>query len=364
MVHPVATCSLRLLVWRYRLEETAGFGQGVSRPRADDDRAIGLVVAEQGGARLAAQNGCRPGWRWTIPASAWEQHPRRGTRAGFVVLVVDCIARMRPRIGISSTPTVHDERRVDRVSRWYVDAVLRAGGLPLILPTLSPADAEEVVAGLDGLVLTGGGDVSSWLYGEDPAPEAYDVDPARDAWERALAAAAAAAQDSNGHQNHERLPVLGVCRGAQLLNVVAGGSLIQHLPNVTEEAHRQREHYSEPVHDVAIDPTSRLAAILGQGRLGVNTIHHQAISRVGEGYRPVAWAADGIIEAIEATDGAPVVAVQWHPEFLIDLPPHGQLFLWLTRAAAAQRPELQMPESFREAAPVDAGLGHLVDDVA
>ncbi|MDQ1414368.1 MAG: putative glutamine amidotransferase [Acidimicrobiaceae bacterium] len=264
---------------------------------------------------------------------------------------------MRPRIGISSTPTVHDERRIDRVSRWYVDAVLRAGGLPLILPTLAPADAEEVLAGLDGLILTGGGDVASWRYGEDPAPEAYDVDPARDAWEQALAAAAAP------RTGHGGVPVLGVCRGAQLLNVAGGGSLVQHLPNVTEEPHRQREHYSEPVHDVDIDPRSRLAAILGQVRLGVNTIHHQAISRVGEGYRPVAWAPDGIIEAIEATDGAPVVAVQWHPEFLIDLAPHGLLFLWLTRAAAAQR-GLQMPESFRDTAPVDAGTGHLVDDVA
>ncbi|MDQ1393804.1 MAG: putative glutamine amidotransferase [Acidimicrobiaceae bacterium] len=272
---------------------------------------------------------------------------------------------MRPRIGISSTPTVHDERRVDRVSRWYVDAVWRAGGLPLILPTLAPTDAAEMLVGLDGLVLTGGGDVASWEYGEDPAPEAYDVDPARDAWEQALSQAAAATRKpGNGRRDHQTMPLLGVCRGAQLLNVAAGGSLIQHLPNITEEPHRQREHYSEPVHSVDIDPASRLAAIVGPARLGVNSIHHQAIARVGEGFRPVAWAADGVIEAIEATDGAPIVAVQWHPEFLINLAPHGQLFLWLTKAAAAQRPELQMPESFQEAPPVDAGRGHLVDDVA
>jgi gamma-glutamyl-gamma-aminobutyrate hydrolase PuuD len=246
-----------------------------------------------------------------------------------------------------------------------VDAVLRAGGLPLILPTLAPGDAEEVLVLLDGLILTGGGDVGSWRYGEEPAPEAYDVDPARDAWEQALAAAASAARDRpNGRQDQEGLPILGVCRGAQLLNVAAGGSLVQHLPNVTAEPHRQREHYSEPVHDVDIDSASRLAAILGPGHLGVNTIHHQAVAQVGQGYRPVAWAPDGIIEAIEATDGAAVVAVQWHPEFLIDLPRHGQLFLWLTQAAAARRPGLQVPESFLKAAPVEAGMGQLVDDVA
>jgi putative glutamine amidotransferase len=233
-----------------------------------------------------------------------------------------------------------------------VDAVVRAGGLPLILPTLAPADAGEVLDGLDGLVLTGGGDVASWLYRQDPAPEAYDVDAARDAWELALVASAG------------QLPVLGVCRGAQLLNVAAGGSLIQHLPRVTEQNHRQRAHDREPVHDVDIDPASALASIIGPRRLGVNTIHHQAIDRVGEGYRPVAWAADGTVEAIERSDGAPVVAVQWHPELLIDLAPHGQVFLWLTRGAARRHPGREVPAAFAPAAPVDAGRGHLVDDVA
>ena len=260
---------------------------------------------------------------------------------------------MKARVGITSAPTVQDERRVDRVSRWYVDAVVRAGATPLILPTLAVDQAEEIVAGLDGLILTGGGDVSPWLYGQEPAPEVYDTDPARDDWEQALVAAAGT-----------EVPVLGVCRGAQLLNVAAGGTLIQHLPTVTTENHRQRARDREAVHRVDIAPDSRLAEILGQRRVGVNTIHHQAIDRVGRGLRAVAWAPDGVIEAVERSDGAPIVAVQWHPEALIDLPPHGRLFLWLTRSAARRRPGLEVPERFAPATPDTAGIGHIVDDVA
>jgi putative glutamine amidotransferase len=259
---------------------------------------------------------------------------------------------MRPRIGITSAPTLYLERRVDRVSRWYVDAVLGAGGLPLILPTMAPDDAEEVLAGLDGLLLTGGGDVAPWCYGQPAAPEVYDVDPARDAWEMALARAAVA------------IPILGVCRGEQLLNVAAGGSLIQHLPDVTTESHRLRDRDQEPVHDVDIEPGSQLAAITGRGRLGVNSIHHQAVDRIGEGFQAVAWAPDGIVEAIERTDGAPVVAIQWHPESLTYLAPHNQLFLWLTQTAARRRPHLQVPESFEGPAAGTGGRGHLVDDPA
>lgn len=257
---------------------------------------------------------------------------------------------MRPRIGISSAPAVHDGRRFDRVNRWYVDAVSRAGGLPLILATLAPEYAEETLAAIDGLLLTGGGDVSPWLYDAEPAPEVYDVDSSRDSWELALIRGA-----------EDRLPVLGVCRGAQLLNVAAGGTLIQHLPDVTDEPHRLRERDQEVVHTVDLASDSHLAEILGHRRVGVNSIHHQAIGQVGAGLRAVAWAPDGIVEAVERTDGAPVVAVQWHPESLIDLAPHGRLFLWLTRSAARKRGGLEAPEAFASAGVDSAGL---VDGVA
>jgi putative glutamine amidotransferase len=244
---------------------------------------------------------------------------------------------MRPRIGITSAPDVQDRDEIDRVIRCYVDAVVRAGGLPLILPTLQPEDAAEVVAVLDGLLLTGGGDVSPQNYGAEVAPETYGEDPARDAWELALVRAAAG------------LPVLGVCRGAQLLNVAAGGTLIQHLAAVTDIQHWHRDRERELVHSVDVDPASLLAEIVGERSLGVNSVHHQAVEVVGEGFRPVAWSGDGVVEAIERSDGAPVLGVQWHPEWVIDVPHQGDLFLWLTRAAARRRPGLEPPSSLAPA---------------
>ncbi len=268
---------------------------------------------------------------------------------------------MRPRIGITSSPAEHDERHIDRVNRWYVEAVLRAGGLPLILPTLAPADVGEVLDDLDGLLLTGGGDVAAWHYGEEVAPEAYGIDAPRDAWELALVAAAMKVPMG---PVEGAMPILGVCRGAQLINVAAGGSLIQHLPHITDEQHWQRGRDTEAVHTVDIEPASRLAGIVGTRLLGVNSIHHQAIARVGEGFGAVAWASDGVVEAIERTDDAPLLAVQWHPESLIDLAHHGQLFLWLTHAAAHHRRGLDVPEAFQPTAPRSPGTVHLIDDVA
>ncbi len=145
---------------------------------------------------------------------------------------------VKPRIGISSAPSLHDGRRAEHLERAYTDAVVGAGALPFVLPVLDRADAKEVLSSLDGLLLTGGGDMAAGFYGEDPAHEAYGVDAARDTWELALAAAAGTAG----------LPVLGVCRGAQLLNVAAGGTLIQHLPVLTDEPHREYDRDRETVH--------------------------------------------------------------------------------------------------------------------
>lgn len=236
---------------------------------------------------------------------------------------------MKPRIGVTITPSVHDQRRVGHVDRAYADAVVTVGALPVVLPVLDPADADEALAGLDGLLLTGGGDVSAECYGEEPAPEAYGRDAARDRWELALVAAARAAG----------LPILGVCRGAQVLNVAAGGTLVQHLPVVTDESHREYERDAETVHPVALDPESLLAAVTGQRELGVNSLHHQAVAVVGPGLRPVAWAPDGVIEAVESVEDR-LLGVQWHPELLVHEaapPAHRRLFAWLAQAAAERR---------------------------
>ncbi len=215
-----------------------------------------------------------------------------------------------PLIGITAYPRmveiVPTTTLLHTANRYYVDAVARAGGLPVVLPVLDPALAPAAVAPLDGLVLPGGGDVDPACYGEEPAPETAGVDPARDAWELACARAAL----------DRRLPLLATCRGAQVLNVALGGSLIQDVPTATGERHGWAARYTEAVHHVRIAPGCRLAGLLGTTELGINSLHHQAVGRPGAGVEPVAWAEDGTVEAIEVDGHPEVVAVQWHPELL------------------------------------------------
>jgi putative glutamine amidotransferase len=126
--------------------------------------------------------------------------------------------------------------------------------------------------------------------------------------------------------------------------VAAGGTLVQHLPVDTDDSHKQYERDCETVHSVEVEPSSRLAAIAGQRTFGVNTLHHQAVASVGAGLRPVAWAPDGVIEAVESSDDRPLLGVQWHPELLTHQPPHDRLFAWLVQAAANRHdPAVSMP---------------------
>lgn len=233
---------------------------------------------------------------------------------------------MKPRIGVTTTPATVDDRPVEQVNQTYVDAVVRAGGLPFILPVLDPDDAAAALLALDGLLLTGGGDVEPSLYGALPVPEVYGLDPARDASELALARAAAGAG----------LPVLGICRGAQVLNVAFGGSLVQHVPALTGVDHCLRGRAFELVHGLKIDPTSLLASVVGAASTEVNSLHHQAVDRVGAGLRAVAWSEDDVVEGLESDDVfARLLGVQWHPELLVDHRAHERLFAWLVTEAAA-----------------------------
>jgi gamma-glutamyl-gamma-aminobutyrate hydrolase PuuD len=196
----------------------------------------------------------------------------------------------------------------------YVKAVRRAGAIPVVLPVIDPSDRDEINAVLDAVdavIVTGGCDVDPARYGAAPAPETGPIDPLRDDTEIALC-----------HALVERdQPTLCVCRGIQVLNVALGGTLVQHVP-----VHSRDDAYNETVHDVTLDPESRIAKALGASSLGVNTLHHQALDRLGDRARAVAWAADGTVEAIEV-DGAPhVLGVQWHPEMLRHRPEHLALF--------------------------------------
>ena len=185
----------------------------------------------------------------------------------------------------------------------YAEQVAAAGGVPVLLPPLPGVAA--AVGRLDGLLLTGGGDIDPGAYGAQPHPRTSRVSVPRDAAEMELLDAAMAAG----------LPVLGVCRGMQLVNVARGGTLCQHLPNDAGHTPAPGTFGSHPVR---VAPGTRLARILGANGNGVEvpTAHHQAVDRLGEGLVATAWAKDGVIEAVEpGVAGDPfLLAVQWHPE--------------------------------------------------
>jgi putative glutamine amidotransferase len=184
--------------------------------------------------------------------------------------------------------------------RVYADCVVAAGGIPVLLPPLSDAH-ERLVSTVDGLVLTGGADVDPARYGAEPHPATY-IRPDRDAFEFGLFAAARKAG----------VPVLGVCRGLQVISVALGGTLIQHLPESAIGPGHQPAPATFGTSTVTLAEGSRAAAILG-AETKVHCYHHQAIDRLGEGLVPTGWAADGAVEAAELP-GEFVLGVQWHPE--------------------------------------------------
>jgi putative glutamine amidotransferase len=213
----------------------------------------------------------------------------------------------------------------------YARAVEAAGGLPVVLPPLAHGAIGPLVDRMAGLCLSGGPDLDPAAYEADPDPNLGSVEPALDEFEFAVARRA----DQLG------IPILGICRGCQALNVARGGTLHQHLPDVTDGSliHRQTESGRQPTHTVRIEPDSRLAAIVGPEELDVNSFHHQAVDRLGRGLRAVAWAPDGVIEGIEDANSPLYLGVQWHVETLVHFERHAALFEALVEAAAAATSE-------------------------
>jgi putative glutamine amidotransferase len=207
----------------------------------------------------------------------------------------------------------------------YVRAIEAAGALPVVMPPLAPADVPELVARLDGLVLSGGPDLAPAAYDAEPHAKLGSTEPDLDAFEYAVA-----------HEALLRnLPVLGICRGLQTLNVARGGTLHQHLPDVVGEqiTHRQPEDGRQATHPVDVVAGSRLAGVLGREQLRVNSFHHQAVARLGTGLSVCACAPDGTIEGIEDPELAFMIAVQWHAETLVEDPDNLTLFRALVGAA-------------------------------
>jgi putative glutamine amidotransferase len=204
----------------------------------------------------------------------------------------------------------------------YVDGVRAAGGRPLILPP-GGGDLELLFDVVDGLILSGGGDVNPSLYGGASHDSIYHVSPHRDEFEIRLVELAL----------ERDFPMLCICRGLQVLNVALGGDLHAHLPDVFRGIEHRDPERNPTRHSASVEGTSRLAEILGTTSLTVMSRHHQGANRVGRDLRAVAWAEDGAIEGLEHTRHRFCVAVQWHPEMSLDDPVQGRLFAALVAAS-------------------------------
>ncbi len=248
--------------------------------------------------------------------------------------MLDPAVASRPVILLTSgtVPRERGLRRNDTIQGHnYSLALTRAGGVPMLAPNVDPELADVYAERADALLLTGGVDIDPDRYAQAPHPELGSVDRLRDAFELALYRAF----------RERGKPVLGICRGIQLVNVAHGGSLHQHVPAVAgTEQHLQRDLTGAPLQRVELEPGSRLATAFGVDRLRINSFHHQAVDRVGAGLRVVARSADGLVEALELDDDGPdgfVVAVQWHPEMSWDTHPEHHTPFRMVVEACRQR---------------------------
>jgi microsomal dipeptidase-like Zn-dependent dipeptidase/gamma-glutamyl-gamma-aminobutyrate hydrolase PuuD len=221
---------------------------------------------------------------------------------------LDLRAPRPPLIGISVSRTGSGGAQLGAT---YIQAVLKAGGAPVAIPVMTDTKAlRGMVMHLDGLILSGGGDVDPLWYDEAAHPQLGRVDSLRDVYEFRLLKLAS---DRN-------IPTLGICRGEQVMNVYFGGTLYQDIASRREMnagvKHRQSLPPDHVSHTVTVAPGSRLATLIGEGTKSVNSLHHQSVRTVAPGFRAAAWAPDSVVEAIEAWPLRPMLGVQWHPEQL------------------------------------------------
>lgn len=239
-------------------------------------------------------------------------------------------SELRAPAQVSRSAESDPPRRELALALSYPRSIARFGGVPVVIPP-GVSLAEDLVAMLDGLLLSGGPDIDPGSYGAAPDPALGPTEPELDSFELEVVRLAEAAE----------LPILGLCRGAQLLNVAYGGTLVQDLSERASLDHRQSEPGEQTTHTVTIEPGSRLAGAMGAGEHEVNSFHHQSVLELGRGLRVVARASDGVPEAIEAEGREFVIGVQWHAESLSDRSGHNRLFeefIAVAGARAKRRP--------------------------
>ena len=227
----------------------------------------------------------------------------------------DTVRAQKGMLDMGKQPIIGVAPLLDRArGRWwmvseYLDRLAGAGALPVVLPmTERPDTAEGLADRLDGLLLPGGHDISPDLYGEELLPACGELSPQRDGLEARLFALAL----------ERGKPVLGICRGLQLINVLLGGSLYQDLPTQypSELLHRQEKPYAAPCHGAALERGTPLQALLGTDAIQVNSLHHQAVRTLSPRLEAMAYAPDGLVEAAWMPEAPFVWGVQWHPELM------------------------------------------------
>ena len=212
------------------------------------------------------------------------------------------------------------------LSSGYVDAVRKAGGVPILLP---PGEhrVEQILELVDGIIFAGGGDIEPSRYGGSPHPAISRVDPERDAFELELAKRVFS----------KDIPVLGICRGCEVLNVASGGDLVQHIPEEFGNAIPHKKGDAGGDHLVELSPESHLAQIIAKNQITVVSRHHQGLRAVPDNWQIVGRAADGVIEAMEYKNHPWLIAVLWHPEASLNDPNHLRIFQALVEAARRKK---------------------------
>jgi len=218
------------------------------------------------------------------------------------------VAMSKPLILLTSSSKQRTQgllRLDDVAGHNYADAVLELGGVPAAVTNNNPNYAADFIAHADGIIFSGGEDVDPEFFGHEPHPDLGMVSRLRDEFELALYEAA----------KQKGIPILGVCRGIQLINIAEGGTLHQHVPALEGTiSHAQRNIKGDNYHKVMLEPASLLANALGKDSVRTNSFHHQSVAEVAPGFVATAKTADGVIEAIEHTGEQFITGVQWHPE--------------------------------------------------